>query len=80
MRAPREYTDEQLAAKAAAKEAKESKQAEVNRQQAAVDAVLAEKVLPLASLSVCAIESTVRSLASHSYATHLLNHLPTGKA
>jgi hypothetical protein len=52
----------------------------VNRQQAAVDAVLAEKVLPLASLSVCAIESTVRSLASHSYATHLLNHLPTGKA
>ena len=79
MRAPREYTDEQLAAKAAAKEAKESKQAEVNRQQAAVDAVLAEKVKPLSRVQyVCG--STVRSLASHSYATHLLNHLPTGKA
>lgn len=44
MRAPREYTDEQLAVKAAAKEAKASKQAEVNRQQAAVDVVLADKV------------------------------------
>jgi hypothetical protein len=44
VRAPRELTDEQAAAKAAAKESKESKQAEMGRQQAAVDAVLADKV------------------------------------
>lgn len=79
VRAPREYTDEQLAAKAAAKEAKESKQAEVNRQQAAVDVVLADKVcvgFAWAALN----DAHRRTHRWHAYTLRLSKSLPEGKA